>query len=503
MLGKHFKLAKENEDDGLLVTQAIVDAQDNSDIMEPQDVGRMADEIHNLEVAEDLNEDREDPNQSDQGDPVSDDSMVDDLDSESKSNSSEIDPTKEANDEFETSVQDVKAVESFMDKVLTSSLSAEDFKTVNELTQKYLPGEYSNFSMESFDMSYGVERLKALVASIWRAIISGITKVIEVGRIAIDVHNSKLRLAHEDIYEIKKNAEKIRGKTSQQTVLDNAYHQTLILNNFRSAREVISGVSFMDVVFKSYFEHVKTNVPLYIESVNSFLDHDAAFKNGYVVEENENGSKTVNISGTVRINKDTVPGFLKVVNEVPGIIRPFSDAVMLKSKTMPGGLMLVAFVPRDPTVTTGVDNSVLRSKMLLTSDPDYESDGNELPVMTYNELISFLNSLEKVVTTLQNGEVHALAYNRNLIALRKKLVELQRNATILESDVSAQGYEYIVQYKRRLANTTARLVQTTENFYGTPTRAFMLWGNRYLAYSLRYANAITATYLLKDKKAKI
>lgn len=503
MLGKHLKVAKENEDDGLLVTQAIVDAENNSDVMEPEDVGRMADEIHNLEVAEDLNEDRNDPNQSDAGDPISTDTMVDDIDNSSEKNGTEIDPTKEATDEFDASVQDVKAVESFMDRVLTQNLSVEDFKTINTLEQKYLPGEYTNFSMESFDMSYGIERLKALVASIWRAIISGITKVIEVGRIAIDVHNSKLRTAHEDIYAIKKNADKIRGKTSSQTVLDNAYHQTLILQNYRGARDVIMGVGLMDSIFKSYFEHVKLNVPLYIESVDSFLDYDAAFKNGYVVEENEHGSKTVNISGTIRINKDTVPGFLKVVNEIPGIVKPFGDALMMKSKTMPGGLMLAAWVSRDPTVTTGVDNSVLRSKMVLTSDPNYDSDSNELPVMTHNELTSYLNSLEKVVTTLQHGEVNALAYNRSLITLRKKLVELQRNASILESDVSAQGYEYIVQYKRRLANTTARLVQTTENFYGTPTRAFMVWGNRYLAYSLRYANAITAAYLLKDTKPKI
>lgn len=491
-------IAKEDDSDGLNVTEAILNAKNNSNILDPVDISRMADEIHNLEVAEDLNEDREEPNQSDMGDPVSTDNMIQDLDA-SDNETTAIDPTEQADQEFQASIEDVKAVESIMEKVLDNNLSTEDCKCLNSLSQKYMPQELDHYSVESFDVGYGVERIKALVAAIWRAIISAITKVIDVGRVAIDVYNSKLRLAHDDIYEIKKNAEKIRGKSTSQTVIDNAYNQTLILENFRTARDMITSAGFMDSIFKSYFEHVKINVPMYVDSLYALFDDDNAFKDGYVVEENENGTKSVNISGQVRINKDTVPGFMKVVNEIPGIMRSFPGSLMLKSKTMPGGLILAAWVARDFTVSTAGETDVLKSKMILTSDPGYNSDSNELPVMTFNELINYLTALEKLTTTLQQAEVHALNYNRSLISLRKKLVEMQRHATVLENDVQAQGYEYIVQYKRRLANTASRLVQTTENFYGTPTRSFMIWGNRYLAYSLRYANSVTAAYLLKDK----
>lgn len=511
MLGKRLKgLALEAEDDGLAVTAAILNAEHKSDITEPEDVSRMADEIRNLEVAEDLNEDRENPNQSDAGDPVSTDLMIDDIDNSSENENKEIDPSKAVEEdqqspanEIQEGADDVQAVESLMERVVDQSLSTEDFKVLSKLTQKYLPEEFKGYAQESFDMNYGIERLKALVAAIWRMIISSVTKVIEMGRVAIDVHNSKLRLAHEDIYEIKKNAGKIRGKTSSQTVLDNAYHRTLIVGEFRSARDVAMGVAYIDKVYKSYFEHARINVPQYFDSVEAFLAQDDAFKDGYVVEETQSGSRSVNISGTVRITKDTVPGFLKVVPEIPGIKRSFDDAIQLKSSTLPGGLIIAAWVPRDSTVTTGVDSDVLRSKMILTSDQDYDVENTQLPVMTYNELVVFLDSLDKVTTTLQNGETVALAYNRSLVALRKRLVELQRHATVLESDVNAQGYEYIVQYKRRLANTTARLVQTTENFYGTPTRAMMMWGNRYLSFALKYANAVTAAYLVADNTGKL
>lgn len=491
-------LSIEEVDDGLEVTRAI-QALEISRTSSPQQVAVVAERTVQLEENEDKVDQSENPEVVDQaeqaGVDVQKDNSTDPLGAE---DDFDIDATK---DELEGNLNDSTALECIacdLESGKITELSDEQKALVQGMAKKYDCDCNDGVAIEGIS-NITLADVRRVLGTILNTIVQTIQKLIEAIREAINIYRSRLRVAAEDLVNIRKNTEKMVGKIASTNTITAGHYSLIMSKDTRTAKDVINNINSVDQLLKGYFDHVRNNMRPYIDSVANLFDNTIKEARNLVNDENEHGQKAINTRGSIRLNKDTVPGYLRPTAQIKGHLRPVEGLTPLRSPTMPGGVLLGAWVSGDDDVTTAGKTAVLSSKIFLSTDLDYERPDPELPVMTASELNTFLASLDKVISTMSNGEPHMLYYYTQLASLQKIAGRLQADAKTMESMDVINTAPHLIAYKRRAANLMMSLVLLTDNFYGKPNRSMMFYGNRLLAASIKYANAITAEYLTKPQ----
>ena len=492
-------LTFEEIDDGLEVTKAINDLE-KSRGQGPEQVAVVAERTQEMEEnAEEVADQSENPELDEQAEQAGVD-IDEETPTDTSQEGDEFD-YEAAKVDLEGGLDDAQALECIACDLETgqiTELSEEQKTQVQNLAQKYQCDCANKLATEGFS-SLALEDIKTVFATIGNAILNAIQKLIAVIKQALDIYRSQLRVAVEDIDAIRANAQSINGKTPARTAISNGYNSYLMLEDTRVARNLISNVTLVDQMLKGYFDHVRTNMKPYMDSVSNLFTDSLRETQNLIHEDSPNGERVINTRGSIRLNKDTLPGFMRVVTEIKGHAKPGEGLIPVKSRTIPGGVALCAWVSRDDDVSTAVRTSVLSSKFFLSTDYDYEQPDPTLPVLSASELSSFLSTLEKLVHTLSNGESHMLYYHNQLTALQNLTTRIQADGKTLERMDVLGGASHLIAYKRRAANLMLSLISLTDNFYGKPNRSVMFYGNRFLTASLKYANAVTSEYLSKPQ----
>lgn len=486
----------EELDDGLEVTKAIR-ALEISRTNGPEQVAVVAERTEEMDENSEQVDQSENPEVVDQAEQAGVD-VEDPADPLSAKDDFDIDATK---NELEGNLEDSAALECIacdLESGKISELSDEQKTLVQGMAQKYQCDCNDGVAVEGIS-NITLAGVKRVLGTVLNAIVQTIQKLIEAIREAINIYRSRLRVAVEDIGNIRANAEKLIGKTAASNTVTAGHYSLIMSRDTRTAKDVINNINTVDQLLKGYFDHVRNNMRPYIDSVSNLFDDTIKEARNLVNDENEHGQKTINTRGSIRLNKDTVPGYLRSTTQIKGHLRPVEGLVPLRSPTMPGGVLLGAWVSGDDDVTTAGRTAVLSSKIFLSTDFDYERPDPELPVMTASELNTFLSGLEKVINTMVNGEPHMLYYYTQLASLQKIAGRLQADAKTMESMDVINTAPHLISYKRRAANLMMSLVLLTDNFYGKPNRSMMFYGNRLLAAGIKYANAITGEYLTKSQ----
>lgn len=485
-------LSLENIDDGLEVTKAILDLE-TSRSAGPEAVAIDAERTQEMQENADKVDDSVDQSEDPELDEQAENAGV-----ETPAESEDFDPDATRAD-LEGGLDDMQALECIacdLESGKVTELTDEQKAQVQSLAQKYECDCANKLATEGFT-SLALEDVKSVLATIGNAVLNAIQKLIALVKQALDIYRSKLRVAVEDIEAVKANVKKIGGKTPTKTVLTASHHSYLMLEDTRVARNVISNVTLVDQMLRGYFDHVRTNMKPYMDSVSGLFTDSVREAQNLVHEEGSEGERVLNTRGSIRLNKDTVPSFMRVVTEIKGHLRPAEGLIPLKSRTLPAGVVLCAWVSRDDDVSTAERTPVLSSKFFLSTDFEYEQPEPTLPVMSASELNSFLDTMTKLVNTLSYGESHMLYYYSQLNALQNLTTRIQNDGKLLEKMDVLNGASHLIAYKRRAANLMLSLVALTDSFYGRPNRSVMFYGNRFLTAGIKYANAVTAEYLTK------
>lgn len=490
-------LSIEVVDDGLEVTKAIRDLE-ISRSGGPEEVAVVAERTEEMDENSEQADQSENPEVVDQAEQAGVDIPTDDSTDPFGTDDFDIDATK---NELEGNLDDSAALECIacdLESGKITELTDEQKTLVQGMAKKYDCDCNDGVAIEGIS-NISLADVRRVLSSVLAAIMQAIQKLIDSIREAINVYRSRLRVAVEDLDNIRKNASKLTGKTAASNTITAGHYALIMTKDTRTVKDVLNNINTVDALLKGYFDHVRNNMRPYVDSVSNLFDSTIKEVRGLVQDEDEQGQKTINTRGSIRLNKDTVPGYLRTATEIKGHLRPAEGLIPLKSGTLPGGVLLGAWVSKDDDVTTAGRTPVLSSKMFLSTDFDYDRPDPVLPVMTASELNVFLSSLEKVITTMVSGEPHMLYYYTQLATLQKITSRLDADAKMMASMDAMNSSAHLIAYKRRAANLMMSLVLLTDNFYGKPNRSIMFYGNRLLAASIKYANAITSEYLTKPQ----
>lgn len=505
-------LSLEEIEDGLEVTQAINDLEETV-TPSPDQVSIDAEKLKDQEQVLDDAKQEELETNSDQSDVLDPGEQVENTeggdtesnnteDTQTVSNEpqpkeikSEIpDDEPHKDDELDGVVDEVQSLETIAELLeACDRLSQEDFNVISTLWTKYRNG--SNASLEAY--TYVSESVKDILETLYDAVIKVIKGIIKAISDGIEIYKSRLHVAQEDLKTIKSNIRMIGNKTAKNTHITNGYHVIIMNHDTETVKQLKAVIDKYNVFFKSYFDHLKLNFKPFIKSIQDLYNQDLRKVNN--ITEDEEGNKVINNTGSVTLTKSTLPGVLNLVTEIKGYKKPFENALGFKSETMPGGVMLVAWLAKSPEVDTGNETEILKSKMFMSQDLEYQQPEPELPVMTPNDLNAYVEKLTGVLRTLEYGAIEVSNYSNAMKDLEKYVEKLQKENEVL---TAVPHMRAIVAYKRRSASLFTKLVSLTDNFYGHPSKQIIFYGNRFLVASIKYANAVTAEYLTVPKNRK-
>lgn len=466
-------LTMEEINDGLEVTKAIETTQRNSsDASEVAEIIEQQEEVLNSE----------DPNQSDEGDVIEDEDGL----------SLDPSPTEE---EIKVAIESITALESILCDINEGVVTEGSISQVNSISKDYKCPCELNSVIDEDSKQVAIESIKTILSSIWRNILNALNSLIDNGKTSFDIFRGKLKVSKEDLEKVRSNVSKIKGNSTTKTTIDNHYNRFLIIGNARTPRDVITTLATAESQIKLYVQHLRNNFRPYMDSVMSVLTVEPSDAGMLQQTTDDSGVKSINTRGSIRLNKDTVPGFLKSVIEIKGMMKPFDNVFAMKSSTMVGGVIMGAWVCKDDDVSTAERTNALGSKVFMTNDPDYDIESTDLPVMNPNEVNTYLDALDRFQTTMESAEGIIYSYYSELGKLKALVDKFRKESEIIEKSPNGTDLKHIIAFKNRLGILTQSLVTLTDNFYGKPNRSIMFFGNRILTSSIKYVNAITTEHI--------
>lgn len=466
-------LEEELINDGLEVTQAIIDLE-KSKTSSPEQVEI---KINSQNKEKDV----------DQSDAPFLDEKVDEL--EIKDESAE---------ELEEATNDASALECIAcDIEKQKELTPEQQSVINALLEKY---KVQN-TIANEDFAGVANAVKDALSKIWKFILDLVSRIASTIKENIQIQKSKLNIAADDIDNIFKNLESITDKGQVSKEIPISGYKSLVVGSDTSNKSLIKNALIVEKVIIGYFDHVRSNFPGYLKSVTSLYSQDIRELSNLTNEEDADGVLVLNTGGTIRLTKDTLPGFMRYVPFIKDYKPPFNGALTYSSEVIPGNVRIVGWVAKESEVNTGSFTNVLESKIILIGDKDARDalGGETLSVMNLNDLKLFLSNLQKVLTAMEAAEAVAMSFITQFGEITKLVDKLKKEAEVFEKKPAVANMRHVAAYKRRAANLMNSLVVLTKKFYADPNQTMMLYGNMYLAAGIRYANTCTNIYTDKAK----
>lgn len=450
-------------DDGLEVTKAIQVVQAKSHLEDPENVKMVLDEMKRQEE-EESTEDQE------SGD------NTDSLDG-SDVNSDDV-PNPE---EMEDAAADATALESLI----------EAFEKTGEAPKQPYRLKSIDVTLES---SNGfLATAKAALKAVWDKLVEYVVKIVDFVTTLIEINQSKLKLAKEEIIAVEEMVDKLTTTTPLTPTIENELMASLLttstnISGAASIPELISSITNVTAVASSYFDHLKMHYLPFATSI------EQAFGNSVdnMAIDQSNSVKLV-------VGKMTLPSVLKRVNDIPGKrkLDPSLEAYM--GPIMPKGTRLAAFTAPDNTLSGDPShpNAVIHNKIFLVQDFDHNSDVSELQVGAPQKLKEFIVKLDDLRAKASQGEIHLMAYRRGVENLKKLILKQKKQTDILDSSSNEQELKDVIKSRRMVGTMINYALIISEYFYGRPNRSMMEFINAVLSAGIAYCNKSVTAYMQK------